>query len=190
MKRAKAILFLIIFLAITAINIRDALADDLLGKIESLIKLLDPGEQTDPGVREHSPKKAARGPGRLDQIVHHAAAKFGIDPDLIMSIIQVESGWNPSAISIKGARGLMQLMPDTARRLGVRSIFDPHENIMGGANYYRQMYDTFGNHRQALIAYNCGPQRVMEGRVPSESISYANRVLQVFRARKERRSET
>lgn len=87
------------------------------------------------------------------------AAKHGIPSDLFLRLVQQESGWNPHARSHKGATGLAQLMPETARRLGV-NIHDPRQNLEGGARYLRQMYNRFGSWRLALAAYNAGPGAV------------------------------
>ena len=93
----------------------------------------------------------------LDSIVRTAAARNGLDPCLILSVMRAESGFNRSAVSVKGASGLMQLMPETAARFGVRNIFDPEENIMAGARYLRFLLDRFkGDVRLALAGYNAG----------------------------------
>jgi hypothetical protein len=95
-----------------------------------------------------------------DLIVKHAQAR-NLRPDLVRAVVQVESGYNPVAVSTKGAMGLMQLMPTTASLLGVRSPFDPEENIRGGTTYLRQLLDRFaGNEELALAAYNAGPMAV------------------------------
>jgi soluble lytic murein transglycosylase-like protein len=95
-----------------------------------------------------------------DLIVEHAQAQ-GLRADLVRAVVQVESGFNPRAVSTKGAQGLMQLMPATARQLGVRAPFDPVENIRGGTTYLRQLLDRFdGNEELALAAYNAGPLAV------------------------------
>jgi soluble lytic murein transglycosylase-like protein len=95
-----------------------------------------------------------------DLIVEHARAR-DLRPDLVRAVVQVESGYNPLAVSPKGAMGLMQLMPTTASLLGVRSPFDPEENIRGGTTYLRQLLDRFqGNEELALAAYNAGPMAV------------------------------
>lgn len=88
-----------------------------------------------------------------------AARRHGVPEDLFLRLIQQESGWNPRAKSHKGALGLAQLMPATARRLRVDPS-DPHENLEGGARYLSQQYRTFGSWRLALAAYNAGPQAV------------------------------
>jgi len=88
-----------------------------------------------------------------------AARRHGVPEDLFLRLIQTESGWNPRAVSPKGARGLAQLMPGTAAMLGV-SADDPMQNLDGGARYLRAQYDRFGSWRLALAAYNAGPEAV------------------------------
>ena len=90
-----------------------------------------------------------------------AASRHGVPPDLFLRLIQQESGWNANALSHKGAMGLAQLMPGTARLLGVNPA-DPRQNLEGGARYLRMQYDTFGDWRLALAAYNAGPGAVQQ----------------------------
>lgn len=100
--------------------------------------------------------------GRRSAYVPHARAaarKHGIPEDLFLRLVQQESGWNPNARSHKGAQGLAQLMPGTAAKLGVNAA-DPVQNLDGGARYLRMMYNTFGDWRLALAAYNAGPGAV------------------------------
>jgi soluble lytic murein transglycosylase-like protein len=93
----------------------------------------------------------------LDGFVYEAAALHGLDPCLIFSVMRAESSFNRMAVSPKGASGLMQLMPETAVRFGVRNIFDPRENVFGGAKYLRWLLDRFdGDVRLALAGYNAG----------------------------------
>lgn len=87
------------------------------------------------------------------------AAKHGVPEDLFLRLVQQESGWNPNALSPKGATGLAQLMPETAALLGV-DPGDPLQNLEGGARYLRMMYERYGNWRLALAAYNAGPGAV------------------------------
>ena len=96
----------------------------------------------------------------VDQLVAEAARRHNVDPLLVHSVIQVESNYNPFAVSAKGARGLMQLVPATARRFGVRNPFDPKQNIDAGVRYLKHLQDTFHDTRLALAAYNCGEGRV------------------------------
>lgn len=92
-------------------------------------------------------------------VARAAAQRHGIPEDLFLRLVHQESRWNVGAVSPAGARGLAQLMPDTARLLGVDPD-DPHQNLDGGARYLRQMFDRFGSWRLALAAYNAGPGAV------------------------------
>ena len=117
----------------------------------------------------------------IDQNIQKAAAKYDLSPDLIRGVIRAESNFEVKAVSRAGAQGLMQLMPATAKELGVEDSFDIAQNIDGGAKYLRQMLDRFGgNVRKALAAYNAGPGTVIKynGRVPyPETRRYVKRVL-------------
>jgi soluble lytic murein transglycosylase-like protein len=117
------------------------------------------------------PAQAKKDPADYDAIIEKYASQFGMDPDLIRYMIATESAFNERAVSPKGAQGLMQLMPETASRLGVRDPFDPDENIWGGTKYMRFLYDTFSSSPDALklslAAYNAGENVVLQlGRVP------------------------
>ncbi|HWX41922.1 MAG TPA: lytic transglycosylase domain-containing protein [Blastocatellia bacterium] len=93
----------------------------------------------------------------IDALANEAAGRYHLDPCLILSVMNAESGYNRMAVSPKGASGLMQLMPATATRLGVRNIFDPRENVLAGASYLRWLLDRFGGDvRLALAGYNAG----------------------------------
>lgn len=120
--------------------------------------------------------------------VTDASKTTGIDPDFINSVIHQESGFNPNAVSPKGARGLMQLMPNTADKLGVRNSFDPAENVQGGAAYLRQLLELYhGDAQKALAAYNAGPGRVEQYRgVPPyrETQAYVARIIREYNRKK------
>ena len=135
---------------------------------------------------------AARADQYQDLIVGHATMN-NVRPDLVRAVIQVESGFNPRAVSPKGALGLMQLMPATARSLRVRNAFDPEENIRGGVAYLRQLLDRYnGDEALALAAYNAGPGAVdRHGQhVPPyrETQSYVSRISGLVGATKAART--
>ncbi|TYT74215.1 lytic transglycosylase domain-containing protein [Desulfobotulus mexicanus] len=117
-----------------------------------------------------------------DENIRVAANYHGVDPFLVKAVVRAESSFNPKALSPKGAKGLMQLMPATIKDLGVRDPFNPRENIMAGTRYLRMMLDMFeGDVELALAAYNAGPSNVKRyGGVPpfSETVNYIKRVLQ------------
>lgn len=100
-------------------------------------------------------------PWNIEEAVVRIAAEHSLSPQLIHSVIKVESNYNPYAVSNKGALGIMQLVPDTARRFGVKNVFNPVENIQGGARYLRYLLDLFdGSYPLALAAYNAGEAAV------------------------------
>ena len=115
----------------------------------------------DVSVASSENRNLARGNQRVADLITQAAARNGIDHHLILAVMKQESSFNAQAISYKGARGLMQLMPATAARFGVRDIFDPAQNIEGGARYLRFLLDTFkGDVELALAGYNAGENAV------------------------------
>ena len=124
-------------------------------------------------------------PSAYDGIIRKYADYYQIDPLLIHSIIATESDFNPKAISRKGARGLMQLMPATAESLGVEDIFDPDQNIYGGVRYLRSLLDMFNNDvNLSLAAYNAGENIVRRlGRIPAyeETIDYVQSVTRRYK---------
>lgn len=102
-------------------------------------------------------------PQRYSPMIADAARAHGVDPRLVAAVVRRESAWNPNAVSHVGAGGLMQLMPATARFLGVNDVFDPRQNIFGGTRYLRELLDTFdGDLDLTLAAYNAGPGAVQK----------------------------
>lgn len=135
-----------------------------------------------------SPEYRVKGPrGRIYrhmyvQPIEEASEYFGVDPSLVRAVIHAESAFNKFAVSPKGARGLMQLMPATARELGVSNSFEPEDNIWGGVKYLSQLLQRLGNESLAVAAYNAGegPVRKYNGIPPySETQSYVKRVLRL-----------
>lgn len=127
-------------------------------------------------------KSAPPGAPELDvaRIIEETARAHNVDPLLVRSVIEAESNYNPHALSARGAQGLMQLMPATARRLGVTDSFDPRQNIEAGVRYLKYLQDLYQDDRLALAAYNAGPAAVQryDQRVPPypETQAYVERV--------------
>jgi hypothetical protein len=138
-----------------------------------------------PGQRTHQLKKSAKFHSNFQRMsfladVHAAEARFGLPQGLLDALIWTESRYNPTAVSSAGAAGLGQLMPGTARDLGVLNRFDPQSNIHGAASYLRQMLDRFGMVHLALAAYNAGPGAVGKAKgIPlnSETPGYVRSVI-------------
>jgi len=124
----------------------------------------------------------------LTEVVKDASGRYQLDPDLVNSVIKAESGFNTRAVSPKGARGLMQLMPGTASQLGVPNAFDPQANVEGGTKYLRELLERYNfDLVKALAAYNAGPQRVEHfGGVPPyyETRAYVARIVRDFNKKK------
>lgn len=122
------------------------------------------------------------------EIVVAAASRYGVDAELISSVMEVESHFDPKAVSPKNARGLMQLLPETAARLGVKDIFDPKENIDAGTHYLHDLLQLYNNDLTlALAAYNAGPDKVQKyGNVPPyrETQSYVKQVQKKYQKNK------
>jgi soluble lytic murein transglycosylase-like protein len=122
----------------------------------------------------------------FDLLISEYSQKYRVDFALIKAMIQAESGFNPNAVSKKGAKGLMQLMPETASRMNVSNIFNPKENIEGGVRYFKYLLSLFNNDiRLSLAAYNAGENLVSDlGAIPPyrETVDYVRKVLNYYQA--------
>jgi len=120
----------------------------------------------------------------VDTAIERAAARHNVDPNLVRALIQVESNFNPNAVSRKGAMGLMQLMPQTAKQLNVTNPFDPQQNVDAGVRHLKQLMESFGGDvRLSLAAYNAGPGAVARSAgVPhiAETRNYVKRITQLY----------
>jgi soluble lytic murein transglycosylase-like protein len=126
---------------------------------------------------------AATGTQWLDPIITRASDRYGVDAGLIKAVIKAESNFNTNAVSSAGARGLMQLMPGTARSLGVSDSFDPEQNVMAGTRFLRDLLNRYkGDLDSTLAAYNWGPGNVdkRSGHLPRETRDYLSRVKQLY----------
>ncbi|MGQ9618607.1 MAG: lytic transglycosylase domain-containing protein [Candidatus Aminicenantia bacterium] len=136
-------------------------------------------------VKKNSPpQNTGRKKRDFEALVENYASKYGIDKDLVHAVIQVESDYNPLAISKKGAMGLMQLHPEIAKDLRVHNPFDIHLNLKGGIKYLKEMLDRYGDLPRALAAYNAGPKAVdrYKGIPPyKETQNYVRKVLSIYK---------
>ncbi|MBW1799705.1 MAG: lytic transglycosylase domain-containing protein [Deltaproteobacteria bacterium] len=140
-------------------------------------------------IRDYS-KRPLQYIKEYDGIIRQASKRFKVDPNLIKAVIKAESDFNHRAISKKGARGLMQLMPQTADEMAVDNPFNPEENIFGGTRYLSILLERFKNNTQmALAAYNAGPEAVEDHRgIPPyhETRTFVKRVLSYYKKFKSR----
>jgi hypothetical protein len=172
-------------------NFMDVPTADITGFEKDLSLPVPPASRD--SVREAShaakPGLAKSGPAPdLNQVVNTASANYHLDPDLVNSVIHAESGFNAHAVSPKGARGLMQLMPGTASTLGVHDSFDAADNVEGGSKYLRELLERYNfDLVKALAAYNAGPQRVEQyGGVPPyrETRAYVSKIVRDYNRKK------
>lgn len=126
-------------------------------------------------------------PSKYDPIIERYSARYGVDPTLVRAVIQVESDFNPNCVSHKGARGLMQLIPATAKRFGVSKVHDPEQNIHGGVRYLAYLMDLFNEDLPRVLAgYNAGENAVLKyGGIPpyEETGTYVKRAMTVYYGR-------
>ncbi|MDD3224521.1 MAG: lytic transglycosylase domain-containing protein [Clostridium sp.] len=125
------------------------------------------------------------GNASIDQAVDNASKKYGVDKNLILAVIKQESGFNANSTSGAGAMGLMQLMPGTAKELGVSNAYDINQNVDGGTKYLKSLLNTFGDYKMAAAAYNAGPGAVEKSgeninKLPSETRNYVAKVSQYY----------
>lgn len=155
-------------------------ADRRTGKLVRSVAPMNGANSDSPAIRQEPSIN-------ISEMVEKAARDNHVDPLLVHSIIQVESNYNPYAVSAKGAQGLMQLMPPTARDLGVSNSFDPRQNIEAGVRYLKYLQDLYKDDRLALAAYNAGPGAVQKYKwIPPypETQNYVNRVGEQYGAAK------
>jgi hypothetical protein len=145
---------------------------------------INTGDSATQDHRSRSFSSSTLPPAEINRLVEQTAERHDVDPELVHAIIQVESDYDPSAISHKGAMGLMQLVPATAQRFGVQNPFDPKQNIEGGVTYLRHLLDLFqGDLELSLAAYNAGENSVLRrGGIPSftETRNYIRKVTDIY----------
>lgn len=162
------------------------------GETNSNNKYYGAGQRLEEAKREINNIKTEVKTGNttIDSAVEKASRKYGIDKSLLMAVIKQESDFNPNCVSNAGAKGLMQLMPDTAREVGVKNPFDIQQNIDGGARYLKRMLDMHGNVKElALAAYNAGPGTLQWrgvkdvsdiSKLPSETKHYVKNIMRNY----------
>ena len=145
---------------------------------------INTGDSATQDRSSHSFSSSTLPPAEISRLVEQTAVRHDVDPELVHAIIQVESDYDPGAISHKGAMGLMQLIPATAQRFGVQNPLDPKQNIEGGVTYLRHLLDLFqGDLELSLAAYNAGENSVLRrGGIPSftETRNYIRKVTNIY----------
>ena len=161
----------------------DRIVDDEV--VIDLVAVEDPGGATATFDLSYAADRKPLFGTAYDDLIEREARRSNIDASFVSALIRAESNYEPRAVSRKGARGLMQLMPATARRLSVSKPFDPASNVRGGVRYLRELVDRFGPHPELILAaYNAGEGAVEAyGGVPPyrETVAYVNRILKWWR---------
>jgi len=175
-----------LYLAADDSSFTDVPTADITGYEKDLLLPLPAPADTHASMAARS--ATAKSVPALNEVVNSASAAYHLDPDLVNSVIHAESGFNARAVSPKGARGLMQLMPATASQLGVNDAFDPQTNVAGGSRYLRELLERYNfDLVKALAAYNAGPERVEQYQgVPPfrETRAYVARIVHEYNTKK------
>ncbi|MBI5755893.1 MAG: lytic transglycosylase domain-containing protein [Nitrospirae bacterium] len=178
--------FLVIFTTVTNVKAGIYTYEDENGTVHFTNVPTDPQfRMIIPPEEEKTEVISKKVQGDFHRLIVEKSYKYGLDPALVKAVIAVESDFNPKAVSEKGARGLMQLMPMTARELGVYNLFDPVDNVDGGTRYLKYLLDYFNwDIDLALAAYNAGISRVLtHSGIPPipETMRYVSKVRSVYR---------
>jgi soluble lytic murein transglycosylase-like protein len=178
---AACALLLAAFLA-SSVSLEAGQIATVTGQDGQLLYVNGTPEDTPSGFAQAEPLLAT--PAAIDSIIDRVSSHYQVDPRLVHAMIRVESNYDPSAVSSKGAMGLMQLIPATAQRFGVRDPFDPGQNIQGGVSYLKYLLHLFGgNLPLSLAAYNAGEERVIRsGGVPAipETEHYVRAITRLY----------
>ena len=157
----------------------------LTGQNGQIVYVNGTPDDTQPDFTRAEPLLAS--PARIDSIIDRVSSHYQVDPKLVHALIRVESNYDPSAVSSKGAMGLMQLIPATAQRFGVQNPFDPNQNIQGGVSYLKYLLHLFGgNLPLSLAAYNAGEERVIRsGGIPAipETEHYVRAITRIYNSK-------
>jgi len=179
---------IVLLIVFSILGVEKAFAD-IYKYVDSLGVVYFTNVPTSPDYKlyiKEKPKKSLSGVAtkKYDDMIKKAQKKYGVEFSLIKAVIKVESGFDPEAVSKKGAKGLMQIMPDNFESLAVKNPFNPYENIMGGALYLQQLLKRYENKLHlVLAAYNAGPEAVDKYKeIPpyEETQNYVKKVMEIY----------